>query len=133
MKHLLIALSLALASCAGVQPGNVPIAEGSVARTIERVLDRTEAYAAEDSLEFDREVAVSIEHARSVLLVPEASGASLRSYLAPLMSLHDLLVSERGADGRLEQLEVDVYLEDTARLRSLFDAVNIYAAPALAP
>lgn len=128
MKNLLIALSLVLASCTSVKQGNVPVADGPVARTIERVLDRTEAMSAEDGLEFDYQIQAAADIARSVLLSPEASGTMLLVSLSPLMELHDQLVVMRGMDGRFDQLEVEIYLEDTVRLRALFEAVNIHAS-----
>jgi len=131
MKNLLLTLSLVLASCASTSPGSVPVAEGPVARTIERVLDRTIQMSDEDGLEFTDEVQAAADIARAVLLVPEASGVTLMVSLAPLLHLHDMLVMQRAAEGSLEQLEVEVYMEDTARLRSLFESVNIHASLAL--
>jgi hypothetical protein len=130
MKNLLLTLSLVLASCASVQPGNVPVAEGPVARTIERVLVRTEDYMTmpEPPLPIPEaaygQVEAAIEVARAMVLMPEASGDMLAVTMAPIMGLHDALVQ---LDPALDELERAVYLEDTARLASLFDAVSIHA------
>ena len=135
MKNLIpalaITLSLAIASCVGVAPGNVPVApDGPVARTIERVLQRTEAYMGSEAppmvipAEAQGKVAAAIQTARVMTSQPEASGDVLLVTMSPIMTLHDSMVQ---ADPSLEQLERDIYLEDTARLRSLFQSVNIYA------
>ena len=135
MKNIALTLSfaftLAIASCVGVQPGNVPTApDGPVARTVERVLQRTEAYMAAEvpplpiPAEAQGQVAAAVSTARTMLASPEASGDLLLMTMAPIMMLHDAMVN---ADASLDQLERDIYLEDTARLRSLFESVNIYA------
>lgn len=132
MKNLLLAASLVLASCASTAPGSVPIAaEGPVARTIERVLSRTEVYmAAEVQLipltEQDRGVIeAAIMTARVMTAMPEADGDLLMVTMSGIMGLHDgyLMV-----DLSLDQLEREIYLEDTARLRSLFSSVSIHAS-----
>ena len=43
--------------------------------------------------------------------------------MAGLMDFHDAMVT---LDVALDQLEREIYLEDTARLRSLFQAVSIH-------
>lgn len=131
MKNLLLTLSLVLASCVAVQPGNVPIEQdGPVARTIERVLVRTEAYmemeeppvVLED--EVKGQVAAAVLVARAMTMMPEASGDMLLVTMAPIMQLHDMMVM---MDPALEQLEREIYMEDTKRLASLFSAVSIHA------
>ncbi len=134
MKTLLIAPVLALAACVSPGPGLVPM-EGPVVRTIERVLQRTEVYLASEELpgsgimESARpEIEAAIIVARKMTLQPDADGAMLAVTMAGLMGLHDYLVYEDLQLGNLEQLEADIYLEDTARLRSLFNAVSIHDA-----
>lgn len=131
MKNYLLALPLLLASCASVQTGNVPTAaDGPVARTIERVLERTEDYMASEEppmeipAEAQEQVEAAIMVARTMVLQPEASGAVLLVTMGPIIGLHDAMVS---MDGALDQLEREIYLEDTARLVSLFESVNIHA------
>ena len=130
MKHLLLTATLLLASCASVQPGNVPVADGPVARTIERVLQRTEAYMASETPPFEMspelrgQVEAAILVARTMLSLEEASGDMLLITMAPIMGLHDSLVM---MDLLLDDLERPIYLEDTARLRSLFESVRIHA------
>jgi len=137
MKNLLITLSLVLASCASVQPGNVPIdQDGPVYRTVERVLQRTEGYMAAPpgGIELDpasvEQVEAAIVVARTMLNQPEASGAMLAVTMGGIMQLHDQLVMVALSAGELPdgQLEADILLEDTARLRSLFASVDIYAS-----
>lgn len=131
MKNFLIAMSLVLASCTSTMPGSVPIApDGPVARTIERVLVRTEAYLADPelhqpiTLEQREVIEAAIFTARTMTQMPEVSGDLLLVSMAGLMQLHDALVE---TDPDLDQLEREIYLEDTARLRSLFQSVNIHA------
>jgi len=137
MKNLLITLTLLAASCASVQPGNVPIdQDGPVYRTVERVLERTEGYMASPpgGIELDpaavEQVEAAIVVARAMLNQPEASGAMLAVTMEGIMNLHDQLVMVALQAGELEdgQLEAEIYLEDTARLRSLFESVNIHAS-----
>jgi len=132
MKNLILVLPLLAASCVSAAPGNVPVADGPVARTIERVLQRTEAYMAMEEPplplppEAAGQVAAAIEVARAMVLLPEASGDMLLVTMAPIMNLHDMMVAQ---DLSLDSLERDIYLESTARLRSLFSAVAIHAEP----
>ncbi len=133
MKKLLLAMTLAgAAACASPGPGLVPIeAEGPVARTIERVLSRTEAYMAMPegerpvpvSAQVEGQVTAAIEVARAMALLPAASGDMLAVTMSSVMGMHDVLVQH---DASLDQLEREIYLEDSARLRSLFDAVSIH-------
>jgi hypothetical protein len=131
MKNLLISLSLVLASCASTSPGSVPVAEGPVARTIERVLSRTEAYMEKEepivpiSEEVRKQVSAAILTARVMTSLPEVSGDVLTFTMRPIIQLHDAFVR---ADDTLEQLELEIYLEDTARLVSLFQSVNVHAS-----
>lgn len=128
MKNLLIIPTLALAACVST-PGSVPVAEGPVARTIERVLERTETYMAMEAppLPIDEEmrgqVAAAISVARAMVLLPEANGDTLVVTMSPIMDLHDVMVMH---DPELDPLERDIYLESTARLRSLFESVAIH-------
>ena len=130
MKNLLLTATLLVASCASVQPGNVPVADGPVARTIERVLQRTEAYMESEAPPFAigedvrGQVAAAIQVARAMALLEEASGDMLMITMLPIMGLHDNLVI---MDLALDDLEREIYLEDTARLRSLFESVRIHA------
>lgn len=133
MKTLLIAPLLALAACVSPGPGLVPIeADGPVVRTVERVLERVESYVTSEDppLEVPAEalgpIEAASEAARTMLSMPSASGDMLLVTMGSLMSLHDQLVLADLMRGGLEQLEADVYLEDTERLRSLFDAVSIH-------
>jgi hypothetical protein len=133
MKTLLTAPLLALAACVSPGPGLVPIeADGPVVRTVERVLQRVENYVTSEDcpLEVPAEVLGQIEAAseaaRTMLAMPAASGDMLLVTMGNLMKLHDQLVLADLMRGGLEQLEADVYLEDTKRLRSLFDAVSIH-------
>jgi len=133
MKTLLAAPLLALAACASPGPGLVPVeADGPVAHTVERVLDRVEAYITSEDppLEISAEVRGQIEAAaqaaRTMLSMPSASGDMLLVTMGALMELHDQLVKADLMRGGLDPLEADVYLEDTKRLRSLFDAVSIH-------
>jgi hypothetical protein len=111
----------------------VPVeADGPVVRTVERVLDRVERYVTrgDPPLEvpaetFDQVKAVS-EAMHKVFAMPAASGDMLKLVMEDLMYLHDMLVKADLVRGGLEQIEADVYLEDTERLRSLFDAVSIH-------
>ena len=138
MKNLLLIAPLVLGACAA--PGNIPLdADGPVARTIERVLQRTEAYMVMENPpvpilpQTPGQVAAAAEVARAMLLLPEASGTMLLITMAPLMDFHDMLVS---MDPALDALERAIYLESTARLRSLFNSVNIHEpepAPEPAP
>jgi hypothetical protein len=137
MKNLLLLIPLLITSCASVQPGNVPIdQDGPVYRTIERVLERTEGYMAQPpgGMEIDpvsvEQVEAAIVVARTMLNQPEASGAMLMVTMEGIMGLHDVLVMQALLAGELEdgQLEADILLEDTARLRSLFASVNIHAS-----
>ena len=132
MKNLILAASLVLASCASTSPGSVPTApDGPVVRTIERVLQRTEAYmAAPEQLipltEQDRSVIeAAIMTARVMTSMPEADGSMLLVTMTGIMGLHDSYLM---MDLSLDQLEREIYLEDTARLRSLFSSVNIHAS-----
>ncbi len=135
MKNLLLALTLGLASCAST-PGEISVApEGPVSRTIERVCARTEAYMASESPpmpipeEAQGPVAASIAVARAMTGAAEVSGDMLLVTMEPIMQLHDAMVQ---ADQELDDLERAIYLEDSARLRSLFQAASIYqAAPSL--
>lgn len=128
MKKLLIIPMLTLVACAST-PGSVQIADGPVARTIERVLERTEAYMATETLhaeiteELRGQVVAAIEVARTMLLMPEASGDMLLITMGSIMSLHDHMVM---SDPALDQLEREIYLESTERLRSLFASVSIH-------
>lgn len=132
MKTLLLIAPLVLGAC--VTPGSVPLdVDGPVARTIERVLQRTEAYMAMESppvslsVEMQEQVSASVEVVRAMLLLPEASGAMLLVTMAPIMDLHDWMVSmDPELAGEEGQLEREIYLESTARLRSLFNSVNIH-------
>ena len=133
MKTLIAAPLLALAACASPGPGLVPVeADGPVVRTVERVLERVESYVtSEDSpLEVPAEalgqIEAASEAARTMLAMPAASGDMLLVTMEGLMNLHDQLVMADLMRGGLEQLEADVYLEDTERLRSLFNAVSIH-------
>lgn len=134
MKNLLIIPTLVLAACVST-PGSVPVADGPVARTIERVLERTETYMASETPpvpigeEMRDKVAAAIEVARVMVLLPEASGDMLLVTMGSIMSLHDYMVRN---DSELDPLERDIYLESTARLRSLFESVAIHE-PELAP
>jgi len=137
MKNLLISLGLVLASCASTTPGSVPIdQDGPVYRTVERVLQRTEGYIAQPpgGMELNPEAVEQVEAAivvaRTMLNQPEASGAMLAVTMGGIMDLHDNLVLMALQLGELPDgdLEAQVYLEDTARLRSLFESVNIHAS-----
>ena len=137
MKNLLLALTMLAASCASVQPGNVPVdPDGPVARTIERVLVRTEGYIAAPpgGVELDAQIVEQVEAAivvaRTMTSMPETSGSMLLVTMGGIMQLHDNLVMVALSSGELldGQLEADIYLEDTARLRSLFESVSIYAS-----
>lgn len=135
MKNLLLSLSLVLASCVSAAPGKVPIEQGGpVARTIERVLLRTEDYMTMPSppIQLEEEVSDQVEAAimvaRTMVMLPEVSGDILYVTMAPVMELHDAYVM---MDPALDELERAIYLEDTTRLTSLFSAVSIHAAPAL--
>lgn len=138
MKTLLIAPVLALAACVSPGDGLVPM-EGPVVRTIERVLQRTEAYLEappEGFLvpeEVKGQIAAAILVARTMTTMPEASGDVLIVTMAQLMDLHDQFVTVDWTNGELDDLERDIYLEDTARLRSLFNAVAIHDAGLYAP
>ncbi len=132
MKTLLIAPVLALAACVSPGDGLVPM-EGPVARTIERVLQRTEAYMASEDLPgsvYPDDVKAQVEAAilvvRTMTVLPSADGALLAVTMGALMSLHDSMVWEDLQLGNLDQLEADIYWEDTKRLTSLFDAVAIH-------
>jgi len=132
MKNLILAASLVLASCASTSPGSVPVApDGPVIRTIERVIVRTEAYMdAEVQLvplsEQDRSVIeAAIMTARVMTSMPEADGSLLLVTMSGIMGLHDSYLM---LDLELDQLEREIYLEDTARLRSLFESVSIHAS-----
>lgn len=131
MKTLLIAPVLALAACVSPGDGLVPM-DGPVVRTIERVLQRTEAYleAPPEGFLVPEERKSQIEAvilvARVMTARPEASGDVLLVTMSQLMSLHDQFVTVDWTNGELDDLERDIYLEDTARLRSLFDAVRIH-------
>jgi len=137
MKNLLISLGLVLASCASTTPGSVPIApDGPVVRTIERVIERVEGYIAQPPGELElnpeavEQVEAAIVVARTMLNQPEASGAMLAVTMGGIMDLHDQLVLMSLQLGELPDgdLEAQIYLEDTARLRSLFESVNIHAS-----
>ena len=137
MKNLILSLTLLAASCATVQPGNVPTpADGPVARTIERVLERTEGYIAQPPAgielvpEMVEQVEAAIVVARSMAMQEEASGAMLAVTMGAIMELHDGLVMAALSAGELldGELEAQIYLEDTARLRSLFQSVSIHEA-----
>jgi hypothetical protein len=59
----------------------------------------------------------------------EVSGSMLLGTMSGVMDLHDTYIM---VDEDLDQLERDIYLEDTARLRSLFDSASVHAVqPAL--
>ncbi len=131
MKTLLIAPVLALAACVSPGDGQVPLdADGPVMRTIERVLQRSEAYLAAPppGVALDAKtvevVEAAILTARTMTAMPSASGAMLYTVMAALMDFHDSMVWK---DPLLDPLERDIYLEDTTRLHSLFDAVSIHA------
>lgn len=132
MKTLLIAPVLALAACVSPGDGLVPM-EGPVVRTIERVLQRTEAYLVQPpngfhiSAEMAGQVKASILVARTMTSQPSADGAMLAVTMGALMSLHDQFVLVDLELENLDQLEAEIYWEDTARLRSLFDAVSIHS------
>lgn len=127
MKNLLIIPVLALAACAS--PGMVPVAKGPVARTIERVLLRTEAYMEDPAVaeivpaEVYERVEAAIKIARQMVLAPEANGALLLVTMSSIMLLHDQLVMR---DPILDPLERAIYREDTTRLRSLFSSASIH-------
>lgn len=130
MKNLLIAPVLALAACVSPGDGLIPIdVDGPVARTIERVLQRTEAYMASPppGVELVAQNVAQIEAAivvvRTMTAMPSASGAVLAVTMSGLMQFHDSMVT---MDPALDDLERAIYWEDTARLRSLFDAVSIH-------
>jgi len=125
-------MGLVLASCATTSPGSVPVSpNGPVARTIERVLQRTEAYMGMEEPPFAISeeqlgpIEAAIMTARVMTSMPEADGSLLLVTMSGIMGLHDALVM---ADPALDQLEREIYLEDTARLRSLFESVNIHAS-----
>ena len=131
MKHLFLIPVLTfttIAACMAL-PGSVPVAEGPVARTIERVLSRTEAYMAMEEppmpIPEDAQgpVSAAIVVARTMLSLPEVSGDTLMFTMDPIMGIHDMLVYE---DTSLDELEREIYLADTARLRSLFASVSIH-------
>lgn len=119
---------LVLVACA-TTPSQVPVQNSYVSATIERVLVRTEAYMEAPTIELDdgiqSQVEAAVMVARTMTALPEASGDLLLVTMAPIMSLHDMMVL---ADPDLDPLERDIYLEDTARLRSLFDSVSIHSA-----
>jgi hypothetical protein len=133
MKKLILSLGLVLASCASVQPGSVPVADGPVARTIERVLVRSEGYLAMEQPplpipeEYRGPIEAAILTARTMTALPEVSGDLLLVTMGGLMDMHDAMVM---SDPALDQLEREIYLEDTARLRSLFSSVDIHASAA---
>lgn len=145
MKTLLIAPVLALAACVSPGDGLIPIdVDGPVARTIERVLQRTEAYMVSDVLpgssipaESKAQVEASILVVRTMTLQSSVDGAMLAVTMSGLMLLHDQMVWEDLQLGNLDQLEAEIYWEDTIRLRSLFNAVSIHTpeiiVPALVP
>jgi hypothetical protein len=130
MKNLLLAPVLALAACVSPGDGQVPIdVDGPVLRTIERVLQRTEAYLVQppEGVELaEANVAIieaAVLTARTMTVMPSADGAMLYATMAGLMDFHDAMLS---LDLELDPLERDIYLEDTARLRSLFQAVSLH-------
>lgn len=131
MKNLLIIPTLALAACVST-PTSVPIADGPVARTIERVLDRTQELmdAAPPALGVEEQrgpIGAAIKVARAMTLLPEADGDMLWVAMGSIMSLHDYLVAFMVED----ELEREIYLESTARLRSLFNSVAIHEPEAV--
>jgi len=135
MKNLLLMLPLLVASCASTSPGSVPIApDGPVSRTIERVLQRTEAYMEMESppLPLPDEARGQIEAAimtvRVMTALPEVSGDLLLVTMSGIIGLHDTMIQ---MDPALDQLEREIYLEDSARLVSLFESVDIRASVAI--
>jgi hypothetical protein len=129
MKNALLAVTLFTVACASA-PTSIPVADGPVARTIERVLDRTEAYMASPppgatfAEGMPEQVAAAIMVARTMVLMPEVDGTVLAVTMGTIMNLHDGLVA---IDSELDALERTIYLEDTTRLRALFRVVDIHA------
>lgn len=126
MRHLLLLLPLALGACAA-SPEMVPMAP-PVVRSVERVLDRHDAYVqADQALDADALSAAlwESEEARSAVTSVEAMpGTMLGGLLEGPMARHDAYVS---SDLELDPLIRSVYLESTARLRSLIASVPVPA------
>lgn len=123
MKKLILALPLLLASCIGT-PGTIPMAD-PVVRTIERVLDRHDAYVIEDlslaPLTRDQWLADS---ASVRMIVGEFAELTPEVYITLLdapLARHDAYVR---MDMDLDGMEMDIYLESTERLRQLYEAVR---------
>lgn len=122
MRTLTVALgALTLTACAALQPVMIET-DGAVGRTVERVLDRHDAYvAADESLEDSTAALAESALVRGLLELPEVAPSSLDGALSPVMVRHDVYVSD---DASLDELEREVYLADTQRLRDLLEAAQ---------
>ncbi len=129
MKNLRLLLPVLMLVACATTPSQVPVQNSYVSATIERVLVRTEAYMEAPTVDIDEGIKSQVEAAvmvaRTMTAMPEASGDVLLVTMSPIMSLHDVMVT---ADPDLDPLERDIYLEDTIRLRSLFNSVSIHAS-----
>lgn len=121
MKKLLLALPLVLAACV-VTPGTIPMAD-PVVRTIERVLDRHDAYVVADQdiapLTRDQWLADTSSVRMVVNEFTELTPEVYMTLLDAPLARHDAYVR---MDMALDGMEMDIYLESTERLRQLYEA-----------
>ena len=119
---------LLLAACAGA-PYMVET-EGALQRTVERVVTRHDGYVSRDDLGVDG-LSDALGESWDLLSLsrqPEVSGSRLAAKLAPVAERHDAYVS---ADADLDPLERDIYLQDTASLRSILATAEGYESQAI--
>lgn len=118
MKNLLISLSLCVAAACAT-PGMIPM-EPVVTRSIDRVLTRHDMYVNTDPTILEGDMLVYLLESQIVRFTvdgqDEVDAEFLLILLTPVMDRHDAFIN---GDPGLEQIERDVYLNSTARLRSL--------------
>jgi len=111
--------ALALTACIGL-PLTLPT-EGALRRSVERVVERHDAYVQQDiSLGVAGQLYLQeSSFALSLVQLEQVSPAQLEAALDPVMDRHDAYVYK---DLTIDQLEAATYLATTEALRRLLDA-----------
>jgi hypothetical protein len=119
MKRLLLIATLVIASCNILPADTIPAGPDSTLNAlVTRVADRHDEYVStEPGLSKASRLAflTDSQEAREVSMMPYVQVDMLTPSLEPVMARHDQYVRDDIED----QLELDIYLESTKRLRSL--------------